>query len=159
NAKRTPTSDHPVVFVTSKDCLAFCEWLSKQEGRTYSLPTPQQAEFACRAGTTTLWFGGDDLRGLADYAWLANSGGKSQPIGTKLPNPFGLHDVLGNVVEKVAGPAGVQELCFGSAFHGDWLGLTYAYIEPRQPDWAHVEYGFRVALAVDSKPAAVAAVP
>ena len=58
----------PVTYVTWNDCVAFCEWLSKKEGRTYRLPTQAEWEYACRAGSQTRFFFGNDPEELAKYA-------------------------------------------------------------------------------------------
>ncbi len=130
------TMDHPVVNVTWNDAIAFCQWLSKKEGITYRLPTEAEWEYACKAGTTTrYWFGNDpeELVGhdnVADKAhrsiWSEpdkmmiakwengrptntsipfpflrgnDSYGFTAPVGSFPANPFGLHDIHGNVFE------------------------------------------------------------
>jgi len=65
----------------------------------YRLPTEAEWEYACRAGTTTRWFHGDAEAGLENYAWYSGSGGKTQEVGMKLPNAWGLYDIYGNVNE------------------------------------------------------------
>ena len=92
------TDNDPVVEASWNDAKAFCEWLSKKEGRTYELPTEAEWEYACRAGTPTAYSFGDDPKALGDYAWFyRNSEGRTHPVGRKKANPWGLCDMHGNV--------------------------------------------------------------
>jgi formylglycine-generating enzyme required for sulfatase activity/serine/threonine protein kinase/Leucine-rich repeat (LRR) protein len=94
------TDDLPVTFVTWNDAVAYCKWLSEQEKATYRLPTEAEWEYACRAGTMTQYSFGEDRALLNQYGWydkIAN--GKIHPVGTKLPNGFGLFDMHGNSYE------------------------------------------------------------
>ncbi|QDU25093.1 Serine/threonine-protein kinase Pkn1 [Anatilimnocola aggregata] len=92
--------DQPVSQVSWNDAVAFCKWLSQQEQATYRLPTESEWEFACRAGTTTVFSFGDDLTQHSKYGWYhAIAGSGPRPVGTKLPNPFGLFDMHGNLAE------------------------------------------------------------
>jgi formylglycine-generating enzyme required for sulfatase activity len=94
------TDDHPVVNVSWNDATAFGEWLSRQEGQKYRLPTEAEWEYACRAGTTTRFSFGDEESALSQYAWYsANSNSQTHPVGEKKPNAFGLHDMHGHVWE------------------------------------------------------------
>jgi sulfatase modifying factor 1 len=116
------TDESPVTLVTWNDAVEFCNWLSQQVKLTprydrnstgqwaavpladgYHLPTDAQWEYACRAGTTTQYSFGDDPLQLDGFGWhFDNSGGESRaaaPVGLKAPNPFGLFDMHGNVLE------------------------------------------------------------
>ena len=67
----------------------------------FNLPTEAQWEYACRAGTETLYFWGSNEGDAGPYAWSnANSGSTSRAVGTRLPNPWGFYDLAGNVYEK-----------------------------------------------------------
>ena len=92
--------DEPVVQVTWADASGFCQWLSLRERREYRLPSEAEWEYACRAGTTTRWSVGDDPEGLDHDAWTSrNAEFVAHPVGLKHPNPFGFHDMHGNVWE------------------------------------------------------------
>lgn len=96
-------SEYPVVFVSWYDARAFCRWLSRREGREYRLPTEEEWEYACRCGTQLTYGCTSDPSALLEYAWLrGNAGGRPHPVGTKMPNAWGLHDMLGNVWEWTA---------------------------------------------------------
>ncbi len=90
----------PAISMTQHAANKYCEWLSAKTGHFYRLPTEAEWEYAARAGTTTTYFWGDDASKMDEYAWWANnSEGKYQKVGRKKPNPWGLHDILGNVCE------------------------------------------------------------
>ncbi len=111
------TDEHPVVIVSRTDAVAFADWLSTKEGKTYRLPTEAEWEYACRAKTTTKFSSGDDPESLAAVGNIADETLReklpnrtwaiaardgyifSAPVGRFQPNAFGLRDMHGNVNE------------------------------------------------------------
>ncbi len=114
--------DYPVYYVSWNDCQAFVTALNAhiastgQGAATFRLPSEAEWEYACRAGTQTRFFFGDSLGAddyptdapagtlpgnRSDYMWFGfnNSPNGTKPVGTKLPNQFGLYDMSGNVWE------------------------------------------------------------
>ncbi|MCB9831592.1 MAG: SUMF1/EgtB/PvdO family nonheme iron enzyme [Planctomycetes bacterium] len=148
---------HPVSEVSWWRAWLFCRWLGGD------LPTEAQWEAACRAGTTTAYSFGDDVAGLRDHAWYDdNSQLSTQPVGTRRANPWGLHDLHGNVwewcrdwfgsyededVDEPTGPrtGTVRVLRGGSCWFGP-VGCRSAYRFGSQPWYRDVDFGFRVAL-------------
>ena len=112
--------DSPVVNVSWHDANAFCRWLSTKEGKKYRLPTEAEWEYACRAGTTTRYYNGNDPEGLTRIANVRNASthrllpglpqslrssdghALTSPVGRLEPNNFGLYDMLGNAAEWCA---------------------------------------------------------
>ena len=121
NAGFEQTDEHPVVNVSWNDAVAFCQWLSKKESKTYRLPTEAEWEYACRAGTTTRYYSGDDPETLAKVGNVADATAKAKfpdwkytikasdgyvftaPVGKFKPNAFGLYDMHGNAWQWCAG--------------------------------------------------------
>ena len=102
NPSVTKDAKLPVHNVQWKDAQEFCDKASKQLKRNVQLPTEAQWEYACRAGTTTLYYNGNTIADLDKVCWHGgNSGGKPHVGGEKAANAWGVYDMLGNVREFV----------------------------------------------------------
>jgi formylglycine-generating enzyme required for sulfatase activity len=108
NPSHFKSPNAPVEKVNHSDAMAYCAALTRRErdaghlpfGYEYRLPTEAEWEYACRAGTTNQFSFGDSLAEADKYAWTwENSGESTHAIGLKEPNPWGLHDMHGNVWE------------------------------------------------------------
>jgi formylglycine-generating enzyme required for sulfatase activity len=113
---------HPAVGISHYAAMEYCRWLSARTGRAYRLPTEAEWEWACRASSRTPYFFGTEPGQLGAYAWYgANSEDQTHPVGQKKPNPWGLHDIYGNVAEWCLdhyhkdsyAPFGVERLTLG----------------------------------------------
>ena len=94
-ATRDQSDDHPAIFISWYDAMAFCHWLSGQTGQEIRLPSEAEWEYACRAGTTGLYAGELSEMGWSQY----NACGRTHPVAQKQPNAWGLYDMHGNVWE------------------------------------------------------------
>ncbi len=128
----TQTDEHPVLIVSWDDAMQFCRWLSRKERAEYRLPTEAEWEYACRAGTTTRWWCGDNAEALTKVANVADATLKAassrwkytirgsdgyaftSPVGSFRPNRFGLYDMCGNAFQWCA----------------DWYDAKYYDISP-----------------------------
>ena len=125
----------------------------------YRLPTEAEWEYAARAGTTTRWSFGDDESQLGKYAWYGGNQ-YAQPVGTKLPNPWGLYDMHGNVYEwckdwygtyptgavvDPQGPsAGSYRVLRGGTFYSYAQSVRSAYRRYNVPGYRYYIIGFRL---------------
>lgn len=108
--------DHPVTCVSWNDVQKFIDWLNNRDDRRYRLPTEAEWEYAARAGSRKARYWGDDSESACRYANVADRTAKQKfpewriyecedgyaytsPVGRYLPNEFGLHDMIGNVLE------------------------------------------------------------
>ena len=106
--------NHPVVCVDWPDAAAYAEWLSKETGQRYRLPSEAEWEYAARAGTNTARYWGDEREPACDYTNVADRSSQrpqfdcddgyryTAPVDVGRPNAFGLYTMLGNVGEWVA---------------------------------------------------------
>ena len=95
---------HPVVNVSWRDAQAYVQWLSRETGERYRLPSEAEWEYAARGGTTTRRHWGDSSSSQCGYAngtvaSCDDGAARTAPVGSYAPNAFGLSDVLGNVWE------------------------------------------------------------
>jgi formylglycine-generating enzyme required for sulfatase activity len=90
---------YPAIGMTHYSAVQFCKWLYTRTGIFYRLPTEAEWEYACRADTKDPYSFAEGSN-IDDYAWYSkNSDAKTQPVGTKKPNPWGIYDMHGNVSE------------------------------------------------------------
>jgi formylglycine-generating enzyme required for sulfatase activity len=167
--------EHPVVSVSWYDAEVYCRWADKR------LPTEAEFEYASRAGTRTIYWWGDGNPGSQRVANIADESAKRQfpdlpimagyddgyersaPVGSFDPNPWGLHDMIGNVSEWTAdwfaedyyqnspernptGPfSGKYKVLRGGSWHNGPLGVRSAYRRNSQPGYRYDHFGYRCA--------------
>ena len=91
---------YPANSMSQRTALMYCKWLYEKTKVFYRLPTEAEWEYACKAGTKTVYFFGNEEKDLDKYAWYEkNSSNTFHKVGQKLPNPWGLYDILGNITE------------------------------------------------------------
>jgi formylglycine-generating enzyme required for sulfatase activity len=164
---------YPVGGLSWASAMEFCRLLSEKTGRTVTLPTEAQWEYACRAGTTTRYFYGDDpnYSEIVKYAWCAANNQRAQhAVGRLQPNPWGLYDMYGShwewcadwFADSYAGaentdPAGPASGAGHVLRGGCWgnvpviLRTAYRYSAAKGP--ASRDFGFRVIMEWPGEPA------
>ena len=94
-------NSRPVIYVSWSNAVRYAQWLGERMSMTCHLPTEAQWEYAARGDTTTPWYWGDHYGSATHHAWHAGNTQKTQPVGTRIANAFGLKDMAGNVYEWV----------------------------------------------------------
>ena len=143
--------NRPVEKVSWNDCQTFIAKLNEAVGeKRYRLPTEAEWEYACRAGTETEYYFGDEESELRHYAWyLENSEYTSYPVGQLRPNAWGLYDMLGNVwewCEDLYDKDSSDRVVRSGAFFGYPKGARCAFRYKGLPYDRHYHLGFRVVL-------------
>ncbi len=163
--------NRPVINVSWNDANAYADWIRRQTGLSYRLPTEAEWEYAARAGTTTAFSWGNDKgrnKAACDDCNSEFDGQKTAPIGSFEANPFGLYDMHGNVYEWVSD-------CYNESYEnapddgsswnvgqcnyrvmrgGSWYDISRLirsasrYRHP--PDSSRNNWGFRLALDLDN---------
>jgi formylglycine-generating enzyme required for sulfatase activity len=122
----------PVENVSWDDVQAFIKKLNAKTGKRYRLPTEAEWEYAAQAGSTANYSFGNDAAQLPQYAWyIVTARDRTHPVGGKLPNKFGVHDMHGNVWEWV-------QDCYADTYAGAPSDGTAA---PERPDCDRVVRG------------------
>ena len=165
----------PVQFVTFAQIQSFVEALNQMNRGVFRLPTDAEWEYACRAGTSTRFYWGDDLNEteIDRYAWYWNNAQPQQPnpVGSKQPNAWGLYDMSGNVWEYCSDwyepsaadaqidPQGPSQSDFriirGGSFANDPLDCRSALrqqINLSNPDFSAGHMGFRLVMEAGGTP-------
>ena len=160
--------NHPVDCVLRSESVQFCRKLSelpdeKKAGRTYRLPTEAEWEYACRAGSQTAYFFGDDPSLLKEHGWHERKPDEgTQPVGQRKPNPWGLYDMHGNIWEWCAewydaayytgsptenppgAASGTHGVVRGGAWHESASRCRAAARNRNAPELENLYIGFRV---------------
>ena len=162
------STDSAAQYISWIDAKAFVDALSTLTGKTFDLPTEAQWEYACRAGTTTRFYWGDDLTetNITNNAWYrtnAYNGGQQYAhiVGLKNPNSFVLYDMSGNVFEwcldflgtypnaSVVNPTGPttgqSRVQRGGAWGSKGLGVRSAFRSGSPQAYNNMYTGLRVA--------------
>ncbi|MHC4356730.1 MAG: formylglycine-generating enzyme family protein, partial [Planctomycetota bacterium] len=171
NPSRFPGPKRPVETVSWYDAQEFCRQLSEVGSIQCRLPTEAEWEYACRAGTTTAYYWGDNFD--SRYAWtLADREAKTCDVGAKQHNDWGLYDMSGNVWEwcsdwyarrdlsstELTDPQGPDGGTFRVLRGGSW-GHSRVHCRSGHRNWhtpnhRYDDCGFRIVMEVEQTPEA-----
>jgi formylglycine-generating enzyme required for sulfatase activity len=167
--------DIPMYLVRWDEAVDYCTKLSAKIGRTVRLPTEAEWEYACRAGTKTAYYWGDDWGQMDAYAWTrgnSRSVNEAYPVARKKPNAWGLYDMVGNIWEwchdfydkdynakgEDVDPKGPATGKKHSLRSGAWFSYGHPRSARRQADNQEDRWGwgvgFRVVVETTGKPVA-----
>jgi len=136
----------PVDMVSWEDAQAFCQAASVKTGRIVRLPNEVEWECACRAGSRTGYYSGDDEEALAQVGWYKrNSGMHMHAVGEKKPNGFGIYDMHGNVYEWCR----EMPVNRGGSYYEEAPFCRSAYRDRESTTGRELGYGLRVLVEID----------
>jgi formylglycine-generating enzyme required for sulfatase activity len=166
NVRPLTDYNHPVIFVSWNDAVAYCRWLNGKTGKSYRLPTEAEWEYAAANGSaakSTRWAGTDTDSNLENFAWYVNNSQKAtNAVAQKQPNQLGLFDMSGNVSEwcqdwygprtygssQSDNPSGPESGTFRVIRGGSWgdspIGLRAANRDNSPPQYNSNLLGFRL---------------
>ena len=109
---------NPALGMSQLAAVNYCRWLSHKTGQPFRLPTEDEWEYACRAGSSAAYFWGANPSRAREYGWFVDDAGElTHPVGKLKPNKFGLYDIVGNVGEWCGGEtAGAGNVLRGGDF-------------------------------------------
>ena len=160
NPSKFKGADRPVENVSWNDCQDFIRKLNEQTGESFRLPTSEEWEFACRAGSTGKYGNVEDgQEGVLDeMGWYkVNSGDETHPVAQKRPNIWGLYDMHGNVwewCENFAGagivgdPPGWYREIKGGSCRNPWVSCKAGFRSANDPNQGRDTLGFRLACSL-----------
>ncbi len=155
--------DRPVESVSWNECTKFIEVLNSKGVGQFRLPTEAEWEYACCANSESIYFGDISQDAIHSYAWCnSKSYATTHPVGQKLPNPWGLYDMVGNVwewcsdwygaypnnqqINPTGPPTGTEKVFRGGSWYDFPVSLRSANRHRHFPDRKYTSIGLRLIL-------------
>lgn len=142
--------DKPVVNISYEDCLHFISLLNLRTNKNYRIPSVEEWELACRAGTKKSFYFGDSKTELRNYAWYSDNSKGLSKVGLKNPNKLGLYDMHGNVWEWTrtahSSHSGRYHLIKGGSYKSDADACKCANNNNYNKKLYREDIGFRICL-------------